>query len=61
MKKNGETSKRDKPKGVKKDDPAQSQRFVETARKLETDVSGKSFERALDGLKSDKVSTGSSG
>ena len=32
---------------LKKDDPEQSQRFVETARKLEVDESGKSFERSV--------------
>ncbi len=31
----------------KPDDPKQSQRFVETARKLEADETGKSFEKAL--------------
>ena len=31
----------------KPDDPKQSERFVETAHKLEVDESGKSFERAL--------------
>jgi hypothetical protein len=36
-----------KPKAPIKDDPEQSQRFVETARKLKVDTSGKSFEDAL--------------
>lgn len=31
-------------------DPAQSARFLETAKKLEADESGESFERAMDVL-----------
>lgn len=44
MKKAGESAKSAK---VKKDNPEQSQRFVETAKELDVDESGKSFERAL--------------
>lgn len=36
-----------KKRKPKKDDAKQSQRFVETARDLDIDVSGKSFERAM--------------
>jgi hypothetical protein len=36
------------------DDTEQSQRFVETARKLEVDESGKSFERAISATLSKK-------
>lgn len=32
------------------DDKEQSQRFVETAKQVEVDESGKTFERALDAL-----------
>jgi len=35
--------KRAKKKNVKKDDKEQSRRFVETAKALESDESGKSF------------------
>ena len=31
----------------KPDDPEQSKRFIETARELEADESGKAFERAI--------------
>lgn len=34
----------------KRDDLKQSKRFVETARTLETDESGKSFEKLMDAL-----------
>lgn len=34
----------------KLEDKAQSRRFVETARKLESDESGKSFERVLNSI-----------
>lgn len=44
MKKGGESAKSAK---VKKDNPEQSQRFVETAKELESDESGKSFEKAI--------------
>jgi hypothetical protein len=36
-----------KDQKLKPDDEKQSQRFVETAHQLETDESGKPFERAL--------------
>lgn len=36
-----------KKRKPKKDDPEQSQRFVETARELETDETGKRFDRVL--------------
>ena len=36
-----------KKRDVKPDDRGQSQRFVETAKKLEADESGKSFEKAM--------------
>lgn len=39
-----------KPKPRKQDDPEQSRRFVEAARQLETDDSGKAFEDVLDRL-----------
>lgn len=39
------TEKKSKPR--KPDDLQESQRFVETARKLEVDESGKAFESAL--------------
>jgi len=48
MKKTGE-----KPKNVKKDDKEQSRRFVETAKKLEADVTEKSFARAMGAIASD--------
>ena len=35
-----------KPK-LKQDEKAQSERFIEKARELEADMSGKAFERAL--------------
>ncbi len=35
------------PKRVKKDDPEQSKRFVETAKELDADKSGKKFDRAF--------------
>ena len=41
-----------KKKTVKKDDKVQSQRFVETAKKLDVDKSGKAFEKALSNLNS---------
>lgn len=43
------------PKKPKPDDKEQSKRFVETARKLEVDESGKAFEKALKNI-SPKVS-----
>lgn len=47
MKKAGGESQRN----TKKDDKNQSQRFVETAERLETDKSRKAFERALEAIK----------
>ena len=40
-----------KDKKPKPDDKEQSQRFVETAKQLESDESGKSFEKALENIK----------
>ena len=37
----------------KKDDPQQSRRFVETARDLEADRTGKAFEKLIEHLKDD--------
>jgi hypothetical protein len=37
-----------KPPPSKPDDPAQSKRFVETARKIEADETGEAFRRALE-------------
>lgn len=42
----------------KSDDEKQSQRFVETARKLESDESGKEFERAFVTVVSPKPKAG---
>lgn len=39
------------PKEEKKDNPEQSQRFVETAKALDADESGAAFERALETIK----------
>ena len=39
---------------VKKDDKEQSRRFVETAKRLESDESGKSFEKAIKSFVKDK-------
>jgi hypothetical protein len=47
MKKAGDESQ----KNIKKDDKNQSQRFVETAERLETDKSGRAFEQALKAIK----------
>ena len=41
------TERRNMAKKPKRDDKEQSQRFVETAKQLEVDKSGKSFDRAL--------------
>jgi hypothetical protein len=41
----------------KRDDPAQSRRFVETARKLEVEDSGKAFKRVVSNLIPQKSST----
>lgn len=43
-------AKGEKPEDPKKDNPEQSQRFVETAKALECDESDKAFERALQKL-----------
>lgn len=40
-------AEKQKAKKPKQDDPEQSQRFVEAAESLESDKSGKSFERAI--------------
>jgi hypothetical protein len=37
----------------KKDDTEQSKRFIDTAKKLDSDKSGKQFERALASIASD--------
>lgn len=39
----------------KPEDPEQSKRFEETARELESDTSGKSFERALKTVVPEKI------
>ena len=44
-----------KKKRIKKDDKEQSQRFVETAKKLGADESGRSFARAFKKLFSSKL------
>ena len=41
---------RKKAKTPKKDDPEQSKRFVETARKLGSDQSGAGFDKALESI-----------
>lgn len=41
---------RKKAKKPKKDDPEQSKRFVETARELGVDESGKSFDKTMDNI-----------
>jgi hypothetical protein len=51
---------REKPKAnPKPDDPAQSKRFVETAREIEADESGEAFRRALEKIVSPKRSESS--
>ena len=37
-----------KDENLKPDDPGQSERFVETAKRLEADTSGKVFEKLMD-------------
>ncbi len=44
-------------KSVKKDDKEQSQRFVETAKELGVDESGRSFSRAFKNITSKKPSS----
>jgi hypothetical protein len=39
---------KDKPSNPKPDDPEQSRRFVETARRIEADESGKAFRRVFE-------------
>lgn len=51
--------KRKPPKG-RLDNPAQSRRFIEEAKKLGVDESGEAFNRALDKLVPKKPKTGSS-
>ena len=52
---NGCLMKKDTEKDdVKKDDKEQSRRFVETAKRLESDESGKSFEKAIKSFVKDK-------
>lgn len=41
-------------KNVKKDNPEQSRRFVETANNCGSDQSGKSFDRAIKSIKPSK-------
>ena len=57
----GESGKRRKrrPKG-KPDNPAQSKRFIEAARKLGVDESGKAFEEVMRTLAKGKPKSGSS-
>jgi len=57
----GEKGKRRKrkPKG-KPDNPAQSKRFIEAARKLGVDESGKSFDKAMGTLLKPKGKRGNS-
>jgi len=57
MPKSNKQSKR-KPKP---DDKKQSQRFVETARKLEVDESGKKFNRAIDIIRKKRTYSSRSG
>jgi len=48
MKKSGE-------KSPKKDDEKQSQKFIETAKKLESDESGKEFEEVIKTISNNKI------
>ena len=43
-------------KNIKKDDEKQSQRFVEAARELESDETGKSFDKAIKMIAPEKKS-----
>jgi len=43
-------AKKKPPPKPKQDNPEQSRRFVETARELEADESGETFERAVEAL-----------
>jgi hypothetical protein len=43
----------EKDENRKPDDPEQSKRFEETAKRLDTDESGATFERAMDVIASD--------
>ena len=52
-KKKKKTESTDVKKRSKKDDPEQSQRFVETAKELDADKTGDAFERAMDQIKQD--------
>lgn len=45
-------------KTPKKDDPEQSKRFIDAAKDLELDESGKKFERAMDTLRPKPPATG---
>lgn len=45
------TDNQDTDKKVKKDNPEQSQQFVETAKALESDESGQSFNKAISKIK----------
>ena len=51
--------KKRKPKGSP-DNPAQSRRFIESARKLGVDESGADFQKAMDALLKPKPKRGSS-
>ena len=47
------TTKKEETQELKKDNPEQSKRFVETAKELDADESGNSFERVLGRIKTD--------
>jgi hypothetical protein len=55
----GVKGKKRRPKG-KPDNPAQSRRFIEAAKSLGVDESGKAFKRAMDKLVPKKPKGGSS-
>ena len=50
-----------KPVAPKPDDPAQSKRFVETAREIEADETGEAFQRAFEKLVPPKPPTPKAG